>query len=372
MHAIVSRLSAIFPASLAAILTGCASSGYHASLRIDEPSGYETTLLGTFDGSIALIHGDPTNATLNVSNGRLSCTGTSNSGQFNTDMVTNFVRHMFELACQDGRTGTLSVTINARSQGFGVVVYGTGVGTLYDGSRLRATFGDSTYSLAFDSDPPPQSRPNQRDPEPREGSGTGFYITTEGHIVTNAHVVDGCAKLSLPNGTVLTLVDVDSGSDLALVQNRVSSSPKALALRAGRGVRLAEDIIVAGYPLTELLSSGLNVTTGTVSSLAGPRDDRRRIQITAPVQPGNSGGPLLDSSGNVVGVVVSKLDALAVVELTGDIPQNVNFAVSLGTLQAFLDANNIAYKTQSSEFTLSNADIAEMARSATVQVQCRG
>jgi len=371
MREIIPRLPAILQVSLVVLLSGCASSGYHASLRIDEPSGYETTLLGAFDGSIALIHGDPTKATLKVSNGRLSCAGTSNSGQFNTDMATNFVRHMFELTCEDGRTGTLVATINARPQGFGVVVNGTGVGALSDGSSLRATFGDSTYSLAFDSDPAPQTRPNQKDEEPREGSGSGFYVTTEGHIVTNAHVVEGCAKISLANGASLTLVDIDTGSDLALVQNIASPAVKALALRAGRGVRLAEDVIVAGYPLTELLSSGLNVTTGTVSSLAGPRDDRRRIQITAPVQPGNSGGPLLDSYGSVVGVVVSKLNALAVVELTGDIPQNVNFAVSLGTLQAFLDANSVPYKTQSSEFALSNADIAEMARSTTVQVQCR-
>jgi S1-C subfamily serine protease len=135
-------------------------------------------------------------------------------------------------------------------------------------------------------------------------------------------------------------------------------------------VRLAENVLVAGFPLAGILSSGLNVTTGAVSALAGIGDDRRRIQMTAPVQPGNSGGPLLDQSGNVVGVVVSKL-ALSVLSITGDIPQNVNFAVSLGTLQAFLDANSIDYQTRPSSSPMSNADVAEMARAATVQIECR-
>jgi S1-C subfamily serine protease len=142
-------------------------------------------------------------------------------------------------------------------------------------------------------------------------------------------------------------------------------------LRQGRGVRLADNVVVAGFPLSGLLSSGLNVTTGAVSALAGPGDDRRLIQITAPVQPGNSGGPLLDASGNVVGVVVSKLDAVAVASVTGDIPQNVNFAISLGTLQAFLDANSIDYQTRASSAPKSNADVAEVARAATVQIECR-
>ena len=86
---------------------------------------------------------------------------------------------------------------------------------------------------------------------------------------------------------------------------------------------------------------------------------------------GNSGGPLLDTSGNVVGVVVSKLDAVKVASITGDIPQNVNFAISLGTLQAFLDANNVDYQTRASSSPMSNADVAELARAATVQIECR-
>ena len=91
---------------------------------------------------------------------------------------------------------------------------------------------------------------------------------------------------------------------------------------------------MVGYPLRGALASGANVTVGNVSALAGPGDDRRLIQITAPVQPGNSGGPVLDSAGNAVGVAVAKLDAAAMARATGDIPQNVNFAVSARAARA--------------------------------------
>jgi TPR repeat protein len=204
-----------------------------------------------------------------------------------------------------------------------------------------------------------------------QGTGSGFFVTAAGHVLTNAHVVEDCSRASLADGARLTILDVDTGSDLALLKTDATSTRAPLSLRQGRGVRLADSVMVAGYPLTGLLSSGLNVTTGSVSALAGPEDDRRLIQITAPVQPGNSGGPLLDTSGNVVGVVVSKLNAVKVASLTGDIPQNVNFAISLGTLQAFLDANNVDYQTRASASPKSNADVAEMARAATVQIECR-
>src|SRR5439155_21695916 len=100
----------------------------------------------------------------------------------------------------------------------------------------------------------------------------------------------------------------------------------------GRAVRQGDGIVAVGFPLRGLLASGPNVTTGTISALAGLGDDSRYLQITAPVQPGSSGGPLLDQSGNVVGVVVGKLDALRVAQAIGDIPQNVNFAINAAVI----------------------------------------
>lgn len=133
----------------------------------------------------------------------------------------------------------------------------------------------------------------------------------------------------------------EDSSDLASLQAPAETTHAVAKSRQGRGIRPAASAVVVGYPLRGLLASEANVSTGAVSALAGPGDDRRLIQITAPVQPGNSGGPVLDAAGNVVGVVVAKLDAIKIARSTGDIPQNVNFAVSAGTARAFLDAEGV-------------------------------
>jgi hypothetical protein len=170
-------------------------------------------------------------------------------------------------------------------------------------------------------------------------------------------------------GGPLRRVSIDEASDLALYV--ASEKPEAVAhLRGGRGARAGEPVVSVGFPLSGLLSSDPIVTTGIISALSGLRNDRRTIQITAPVQPGNSGGPLLGENGSVVGVVVGKLNAMKVAEAIGDIPQNVNFAVSLGTLQSFLNANGVAYMLDDSNSAKSPADIAAEASRYTVLIEC--
>jgi uncharacterized protein len=202
-------------------------------------------------------------------------------------------------------------------------------------------------------------------------TGSGFYVSAAGHIVTNEHVVDGCKEMRLAGGTVLQLLVFDKSNDLALLK---APRPGAgfVRFRDGHGVRTGESILIAGFPLRDEISSELNVTTGNVSSLAGPDNDRSLIQITAPVQHGNSGGPVLDLSGNVVGVVQSKFDpsAQADSDNTIDVPQNVNFAVSANTLRSFLDAQNVEYDTAPSKQALSAAEIAQRAHDFTVSLEC--
>jgi TPR repeat protein len=210
----------------------------------------------------------------------------------------------------------------------------------------------------------------EKKPEPElHATGTGFAVTTDGRAVTNHHVVKGCAEVRSPPVGTLKILAVDARNDLALLQME-GRETKAANFRQGRGVRPGDDVVVAGFPLHGLLASDLNITTGNVSALAGPGDDRRYLQITAPVQPGNSGGPLLDLSGNVVGVVVGKLDALLIAGITGDIPQNVNFAISAGTVRAFLDAHNVPYELSPSETRRTTREVADQAREYTILVEC--
>lgn len=197
-------------------------------------------------------------------------------------------------------------------------------------------------------------------------TGSGFAVTRT-QVVSNAHVVEGCARVTLGGRGEATVQTVDARSDLALLT--VASRQSLASLRAGR-VRQGDSVSVVGYPLRGLLASGAQVASGNISALAGMQNDSRFIQISAPVQPGNSGGPLVDSSGNVVGVVVSKLNAVKMAQITGDIPQNVNFAVSPLVLQGFLDANGVDYQTAPSNKNLSTADVADIAKKYTVLVEC--
>ncbi|MEX2284662.1 MAG: serine protease [Gemmatimonadota bacterium] len=202
------------------------------------------------------------------------------------------------------------------------------------------------------------------------GTGTGFYVDTGGHLLTNAHVVHQCSTIRIRgNPEQLRIVRADNENDLAILK---SAGPvgRAAKFREGRGIRAGDGVIVVGFPLTGVLASEANVTTGSVSALAGIRDDLRFLQITAPVQPGNSGGPLLDASGNVVGIVTSKLDALRLARVTGDIPQNINFALNASVARILLDAVGVQYATSTSGTGLSAADVGESAKLFTVLLEC--
>jgi len=201
--------------------------------------------------------------------------------------------------------------------------------------------------------------------------GTGFFVSSEGHLITNAHVVEGCSAPKVSSGLAsrvsARVLDRDASNDLALIKGDFRSSAPA-SLRAG--VRIGEAIATFGYPLVGLLSTRGNFTMGNISAITGIGDDSRFLQITAPVQQGSSGGPMLDQAGNVVGVVVGKLDALEVAAATKDVPQNVNFALKSSMLMNFLDANGINYATASAGQSIAYADIADRARAISVLIEC--
>jgi S1-C subfamily serine protease len=177
-------------------------------------------------------------------------------------------------------------------------------------------------------------------------TGTGFVIDTSGSVVTNYHVVQQCAAVSfLLNGgdsTSATVVASDPMNDLALLRVGEKSKPAAV-FQDPEHLRAGDDIIVFGYPLLGQLSSAGNLTRGSVSALSGLRDDTRYFQMSAPIQLGNSGGPVLNHQGRVIGIVTSKLNAARELKQTGDISQNVNFALKAAVLRTFLDSNNVNY-----------------------------
>lgn len=199
--------------------------------------------------------------------------------------------------------------------------------------------------------------------------GTGFVISSQGHILTNNHVVAGCRTLATRDGKPLQVLGRNGSSDLALLQADFVPSSVAV-FRTGPASKLGDSVVAFGFPLPGLLSSDGNVSTGIQSATSGLQNDVRFIQISAPVQPGNSGGPLFDSSGHVIGVVVAKLDAVRVAQITGDVPQNVNFAVNLAEVRAFLDDAGVPYHKEVSQRSSSTSRIAAAASHVAVAIEC--
>ncbi len=222
-------------------------------------------------------------------------------------------------------------------------------------------------------------------PDPPEGwndgnfssSGTGFYINRD-YMVTAAHVVEGCRRMELSDATVLEVVRSEPDLDLAVL--KVPGDPNVLFEPGESDVwleisplldaRLGETVTALGYPYLGRFGQGLTVTGGNVSALPGGTFGESQIMISAPVQPGNSGGPLLNGDGEVIGVVVARIDDIIVLEETGTLPQNMNFAVTNSELNNFLKRAQVTFPPSDGQgFDLSRG-VPEAVSSSVVPLFC--
>ena len=201
----------------------------------------------------------------------------------------------------------------------------------------------------------------------------GSRPSSSGHIITNNHVIDGCVgdiqgNLTGESVTTVRIVSTDELNDLALLQiSKTFAEPAKIRASA---IHPGDAVIAIGYPFHGLLTSDFTVTAGIVSSLSGLLNDTRYLQISAGVQSGNSGGSLLDTSGNVVGVVAAKINAIRFAKATGDLPENINFAIKTGAVRDFLDNSAVSYQAAVSGQERKTADIAAKARAYTMLISC--
>lgn len=248
---------------------------------------------------------------------------------------------------------------------------GQGTYTSADGTIKEGIWENDVFKYANTAEPPVVSETKPQDNEIREAaSGSGFAVSSDGYVITNNHVIEGCQEVAVYDGGIavpVTVITYDLQNDLALLKG--DFTPQNVFALSGDQPELLQDIYVAGYPFGNEVSSSIKVTKGIISSLAGIGNNFSNVQIDAALQVGNSGGPILDEMGNVVGVAVSKLDAKYMYDNFGSIPENTNFGIRSSVVRNILDSNGVSSPSPNrSEITRS--ELGAMITGGTYYVSC--
>jgi S1-C subfamily serine protease len=272
-----------------------------------------------------------------------------------------------------GEAALIMAEIYRRGEGWRLT--GNGQGFAGGLPALKAALAVDIPLPARPSRPPgpgPGPYGGDRHPPGSTFSGSGFAVD-ESHILTNAHVIDGAHKIVAASDRFTAPAEVvlsDPRNDIALL--RVERTlPAAARFRSAIDIHLGEDVIVLGFPLQGLLGSGPQATGGNVSALCGIGNDTSVLQFSAPIASGNSGGPILDQSGLVVGLVHASLNLDRIRE-GGSSAENINFGVKGVVVRSFLAAFGIEPGLDSGGPPRSRAEIVREARSYIYRIRCEG
>ena len=259
------------------------------------------------------------------------------------------------LNCSDGRH------IRATWEALGCT-RGKGSGYDQNGARFAFTFGMSEREAeqyiatakveVADKPELPVYQPKAVRKEKGYATGTGFFIDSYGTLVTNFHVVEDATDVSVhwkEQDYHAEIVKVDPANDIAVLHIGARTHP--LPIGSARTVEKASDVMTLGYPLISITGQEQKASFGRVNALSGIQGDVRFFQIDVPIQPGNSGGPLLSRMGEVVGIVTATLNQLVTLRESGALPQNVNYAVKVDYLLPLLADQQTAQVGAAREFT---------------------
>ena len=202
-----------------------------------------------------------------------------------------------------------------------------------------------------------------------QGIGTGFVVDKDGLIATNYHVIGDArpVHVEMADGRKLQVTAIhasDRKMDLAVIRVAEKDLP-ALSLGNPENLKKGAPIVVMGNPhgLKNSVVSGVNSSMREI-------DGRTMLQLAIPIEPGNSGGPIYDENGNIVGVVVSQLNKMKFAKVTGSMPENVNFGIKASTVRQFLNASGLPTKWSKRSKSMSTRELAKIAKSQTVMVVC--
>ena len=261
----------------------------------------------------------------------------------------------------------------ARKSGKGAVIYNkiTKQDSAKFGASISAIEKAKEYCEFFPDSPPIESegpatqipsKPLPSQPPSSGGkSGTGFFINNNGYLITNYHVVDSCSSIWIDDGNSqiqASIIRANEGLDIAALKIDKKTSIYAIFGQ----VRTGEDVLALGFPLSDILGDEIKATKGVVSALVGYQGNKDYLQFTAPIQSGNSGGPLLNEGGFVIGINTANL--------VGEEFQNINFAIKGTSALSFLGQYGIEFEHIESQESMNSADIVEQASEYTVRVLC--
>jgi S1-C subfamily serine protease len=215
----------------------------------------------------------------------------------------------------------------------------------------------------------PGHQERQKPKHAAKGSGSGAVISPLGHVATAAHVIKGAAYLEVitPEGTFpATVLSSDEQNDVALLKVEQAFTSHIQVGRSSE-VRLGQSVATIGFPNIGIQGHSPKVTQGMISGENGIQNDIRMWQISVPIQPGNSGGPLLDDKGRMIGVVVASL-SLRAIQMTGSVPQNVNYAIKGAYLEPLLNFHKLSADESTNLMPASFQDMIATAQKSTVLI----
>ncbi len=355
------KLRPTFFLSLAAVLLAGCSVKYKAIGSFDD---YNEVFLGDVDhnllaGSAYIV--------AETKNSKIKC-----EGQSYVTYIPPFSlgcagqRGKAPLRCTDGRRLTIDWVAKSCTTG-------TGEGIDQNGATFRLAFGLdeevakaelAKLSAAVAKNPDlPVYRPKEFRKEKGFSTGTGFFVTNDGYMVTNFHVIDGATTITVVSPLEkkelkATVVQSDPANDIAIlkVEAQTVGIPLATSFSSAKG----EEVLTLGFPLVALQGQEQKATFGRINALSGIQNDIRFVQIDVPIQPGNSGGPLLNTRGEVIGVVTATLSQIVTLRASGSLPQNVNYAVKIDYITPALNAAKVDRSKVSSANSTSKLEMAQI------------
>jgi len=249
---------------------------------------------------------------------------------------------------------------------------GQGTYTYADGTVKEGIWKDGDFQYAKKLSPtvPIAKTPTQDDEIISASSGSGFAVSSDGYVITNHHVIEGCQKVVVhtkEKDLTVRVITYDPQNDLALLKG--DFRPSTVFPLSSNRPELLQDIYVAGYPFGNKISTSVKVTRGIISSLTGIGNNFSNIQIDAALQPGNSGGPIIDEMGNIVGVAVAKLDIKKILDDYGVIPEDTNFGIKSNVVRSILDSNEVD-GPPANQSEISKSKLGKMISNGTYYISC--